>query len=320
MNRLPVSMGDDEILALANDHGWDDAWMAKKASKRQREQQVTAECQDIQTVLSALGVCVGGSQPVAGPVPNAPAHAEEVQPKPAPPRAPPAAQPPVAAPLQGNTNIVALATSPSIARPDREPPAAQALQAPPPPLMVSAPAPASGAAVVVLPKVPSEALDMVFAAQSKSAPTSRHQPPSPLQPDDGPAGGQLDEVTSQDQDASPEADSEDHMAPANDTGHTDGEEMIQVACPICLDTIHGPEMCTGLPCAHVVHTACLTRWTAVNPTLYRWRCPMRCHLTFRNEDELIQSEQPVADAAADAAADAVADAVADAGSESPSYI
>ena len=189
--------GDDEILALANDHGWDDAWMAKKASKTQREQQVTAECQDIQTVLSALGVCVGGSQPVARPVPNAPAHAEEVQPKPAPPRAPPAAQPPVAAPLQGNTNIVALATSPSIARPDREPPAAQALQAPPPPLMVSALAPASGAAVVVLPKVPSEALDMVFAAQSKLA---------------------------QDQDASPEADSEDHMVPANDTGHTDGEE------------------------------------------------------------------------------------------------
>ena len=47
---------------------------------------------------------------------------------------------------------------------------------------------------------------------------------------------------------------------------------------------------------------------------------MRCHLNFRNEDELIQSEQPVADAAADAAADAVADAVADAGSEFPSYI
>ena len=72
-------------------------------------------------------------------------------------------------------------------------------------------------------------------------------------------------------------------------------------CPICLEKVQG-EAVTALPCAHVCHNECLSKWRASRPGgIPLHHCPMRCERTWQSEMENVPSEWELVEAEGEAA-------------------
>ena len=68
-------------------------------------------------------------------------------------------------------------------------------------------------------------------------------------------------------------------------------------CPICLEKIQVGESVTALPCAHVCHNECLSKWRASRPGgIPLHHCPMRCERTWQSEMEHVPSEWELVEA------------------------
>ena len=68
-------------------------------------------------------------------------------------------------------------------------------------------------------------------------------------------------------------------------------------CPICLEKIQGGESVTALPCAHVCHNECLSKWRASRPGgIPVHHCPMRCERTWQSRMEHVPSEWELVEA------------------------
>lgn len=58
------------------------------------------------------------------------------------------------------------------------------------------------------------------------------------------------------------------------------EQHIQENCPICLDSIQEHQYVISLPCNHVFHTDCITRWFNSNST-----CPLCRTSPIQNDED-----------------------------------
>ena len=68
-------------------------------------------------------------------------------------------------------------------------------------------------------------------------------------------------------------------------------------CPICLEKVQVGESVTALPCAHVYHNECLSKWRASRPGgIPLHHCPMRCERTWQSEMEHVPSEWELVEA------------------------
>ena len=68
-------------------------------------------------------------------------------------------------------------------------------------------------------------------------------------------------------------------------------------CPICLEKVQVGESVTALPCAHVCHNECLSKWRASRPGgIPLHHCPMRCERTWQSEMEHVPSEWELVEA------------------------
>ena len=68
-------------------------------------------------------------------------------------------------------------------------------------------------------------------------------------------------------------------------------------CPICLEKIQAGESVTALPCAHVCHNECLSKWRASRPGgIPLHHCPMRCERTWQSRMEHVPSEWELVEA------------------------
>ena len=68
-------------------------------------------------------------------------------------------------------------------------------------------------------------------------------------------------------------------------------------CPICLEKIQVGESVTALPCAHVCHNECLSKWRASRPGgIPLHHCPMRCERTWQSRMEHVPSEWELVEA------------------------
>ena len=73
-------------------------------------------------------------------------------------------------------------------------------------------------------------------------------------------------------------------------------------CPICLEKVQVGEAVTALPCAHVCHNECLSKWRASRPGgIPLHHCPMRCERTWQSEMEHVPSQWELVEAEGEAA-------------------
>ena len=260
LDKLPLSLTDDVVLAIAADFGWVTDQFMGKVTKRKAHAMVVAQSGDVGNLLAqakARPKARALAPPPAPPVgDDAAASSSSLPSLPLPLPMAPSPVPATPPPSRRSASPLVLQGP----EPLPQPPLVPEEPLPQPPLVLQGPEPLPQPRLLL--QGPEPLPQPSFAKSSSLVVFERPAPP--------PTQSMFDQLEEHDVDGE-EASADAEIRQDFPAGGSD-ESTI---CVICMDVINEYQEEARLPCNHVLHRDCVDRWRAV-AGVGEDQCPMHC--------------------------------------------